>query len=663
MGQHHHALRNSYPTVREIFMAPPTITNIEEPASEIFFVFLGKKLPKYTSGAIALASKTGKAKLHLLGNQSLEKQLPNLPMNFTSIESFYDNEGFSRASLRVMYPHKFRDGFWLKTLERLFVLEQFMRATNRNSLFHAELDQLLFNVDDLIRNLNFTENSGIFVPFHNEDLPIASVLYCNEVGALTSLLDLATEGDIFANEMELIAKWAHSHPSKLFGLPSMSDVLGLSTRPPGVQVLSLEQVGGVVDPADIGHWIAGNDTRNVPRSESPSNKFVNSYSKSELGHDALSSFHFDWDASQSRLTVSTTGIDPVTVYNAHLHSKIHNWLAGSESRLEKLIQWANAEGKTTIPGTRWSQLSSIATAKFRRLYTNPSIVYYKLRTSGYRIFGYRPSSSPYLSEDSFRSIADHIWEAPNFRLNPESVSPGDVIFCEAAAVSSLKNKILDQVDSSVVLILGESDGDQTADIQILTVHDNVRHVFASNLEVPAQKATLLPVGLENKRSGKNGSTKPFRRYHIDQRRTSISDRRMRIMWSLDVNLNFEEGEKAANALLQSPAADKVQPESVKMQMELLKTYGFIACPPGFGADTHQMWEALYLDCVPVVKRTFSTVTLKELGLPLLIVDSFRDCINLTEPQLQEKYQLLRPDFSTQALWLPYWRNEFRSKFD
>ena len=629
---------------------------------EIIFIFLGKKLPAYSEGALRLASQTSGATLHFLGNQCLEKQLPEVPLTFTPIESFYDQTEFIQASLRVSYPHDFRGGFWLKTLERLFVLEQFMKKTNRTKVFHAELDQLLFNIDSLITNLNYSSKRGIFVPFHNIDLPIASILYCNEVQALSSLLELASVGDIFGNEMDLIASWGKIHPSQIFALPSMSDVLGLSSRSEGIQILGLEETGGVVDAADIGQWLGGNDPQNVPLTEVPTNKFENSYSHSELSLKEISNLYFKWDSVQKIIEISAPGHHMTRIYNVHLHSKIHNWLAASDNRLETLVMWANKEGKTQIPGTRRRQITAIAHAKFRRLTRNPSLIYYKVRFLTVSALGYRPSSAPFLSVDTFRSIADHVWESPKFNVSPDSVRAGDVIYCEASEANSLRSSILEKVSSEVIVLLVASNGTLGNEIGELVNNDNVKQIFAQNLERVVNKVKPLPVGLENRQFGGRGRTGPFKDYLEKSQGKNQGQKRMRIMWSFNLNSNIHERTEAANALIRSASADKVKPLSIPMYQDTLRKYGFVACPPGRGVDTHRIWEALYLNCVPVVKRSHMTETFEEMGVPLLIVNSFQDCMGMTETELRDKYQMLSIKFSSSALWLPYWRDAIRSSF-
>ena len=54
----------------------------------------------------------------------------------------------------------------------------------------------------------------------------------------------------------------------------------------------------------------------------------------------------------------------------------------------------------------------------------------------------------------------------------------------------------------------------------------------------------------------------------------------------------------------------------------LSEYKYCIAPEGNGVDTHRLWEALYLNVVPVVLNTPFTQTLMDTGIPLVVVDSW-----------------------------------------
>lgn len=55
--------------------------------------------------------------------------------------------------------------------------------------------------------------------------------------------------------------------------------------------------------------------------------------------------------------------------------------------------------------------------------------------------------------------------------------------------------------------------------------------------------------------------------------------------------------------------------------ELSKS-AFVICPPGNGVDCHRIWEALYLQCIPIVKKHIAFEQFTD--LPILYIDRWED---------------------------------------
>lgn len=56
----------------------------------------------------------------------------------------------------------------------------------------------------------------------------------------------------------------------------------------------------------------------------------------------------------------------------------------------------------------------------------------------------------------------------------------------------------------------------------------------------------------------------------------------------------------------------------------LSQYKFCICPEGNGVDTHRLWEALYLKCIPIVIKSQFTETLQRHNIPLIVLDKWED---------------------------------------
>lgn len=264
-------------------------------------------------------------------------------------------------------------------------------------------------------------------------------------------------------------------------------------------------------------------------------------------------------------------------------------------------------------------------------------------------FGRRPSSYPFISGDGFRKIADHIWENDNKELLVDNIGHGDIIFCEANLLNELYTKVLSEFSHQIILILGNSDtnffmGDLPKDLQRKTLA-----IFAQNLVEPISGAQPLPIGLENSWRANHGKIINFR-----FRRLLKKKKIMRVMWSFTVETNPVLRLNAYRALMGVSLADQFQGLATNAHRAALSSYGFVASPPGNGLDTHRTWEALYLRCIPIVLKSEMTERFFELGIPLWLVDSFEDLMNISSKDLQKKYKELESGFASDRLWMPYW---------
>jgi len=80
----------------------------------------------------------------------------------------------------------------------------------------------------------------------------------------------------------------------------------------------------------------------------------------------------------------------------------------------------------------------------------------------------------------------------------------------------------------------------------------------------------------------------------------------------------------------------------------LAKYKWCICPEGNGVDTHRLWEAMYLRCIPVVVRSPFIDTLMhytEGELPIYVMNSWSDLTNLNFPNFE-----------------PFFRDKFDSKW-
>lgn len=329
---------------------------------DLVFVYLGSKLPPYGPAALRLAARHSGLNVTIIGERRLARTVPGGPVSFVELEGFYDPSAFHAARENIALDKDFRQGFWVHTLERFFVLEQFAQSQKLSAVFHAELDQLLFGVNELAGRLARHSARGVFFPFHNPKKAVASLFFFNDRSAMRSLLDSASTGLPFANEMELLVRWSKEFPHHVMRLPTFGDLFSLSPDENLPTLLALEGCGGIVDAAELGLWVGGRDPRNLDLTERPRNHFTYPPGKSVLPSDWLRNLRFDIESSPTKLWASYGGeSERVRVFNLHLHSKIHPWIARSEHNLPKLLELSNAQVSRPLPGTRYRQVEYLVT--------------------------------------------------------------------------------------------------------------------------------------------------------------------------------------------------------------------------------------------------------------------------------------------------------------
>jgi hypothetical protein len=91
--------------------------------------------------------------------------------------------------------------------------------------------------------------------------------------------------------------------------------------------------------------------------------------------------------------------------------------------------------------------------------------------------------------------------------------------------------------------------------------------------------------------------------------------------------NVDKRRQCADALNSRADGGMLPMVNAQENWKRLSTYKWCACPEGNGADTHRIWEALYMKCIPiVVKSPFIDALMYYTNneLPICVVDSWWD---------------------------------------
>jgi len=303
----------------------------------LIFVYIGKKIPRYAYHSLNFAVENSGLKVVLISDAEPK---PKLNKAIEHVRYVSDEEKLDDLS-----SNQFRDGFWIKTTERFYAIQQFVTRTGIEHFFHAELDNLVFDISDVSSKLDKIGN-GIFVPRINEEHAIASLIYVNSAEVFNEFCQFSRTFRYSRNDMEILSCFLDQNKSSSFSLPSdpvssTSKKLGSDQVPPSTV--------GLFDAAAIGQWYFGTDPRNSYTTVH--NLFENSrYS------GLLQDYKLEHRLLPSRIIISskTASFPEMKLNNLHVHSKITRRLT-SRKNFDQIIRRTNAAKSSLISFNLWGR--------------------------------------------------------------------------------------------------------------------------------------------------------------------------------------------------------------------------------------------------------------------------------------------------------------------
>ena len=273
----------------------------------VVFVYLGNKLPEYAFHGLFLARERYAGDIVLLSDQS-DTKVPD-GVTFIDVSAWYQKDSFQAFSSQSPLDALFRGGFWLKTVERFFVLQQYMRQFAVEKLFHAELDVLILDLGGLAPSLD-SEGKGVFIPSQRPGRAIASLVYISDTAALDKLVAFFCQNSHLGNEMNMLGAFLAEHPEHGVALPTEA-ILSPSAWPhtPRYAQASL----GAIDAQWVGHHLFGYDPRNILGTS------WNRFSEGPVPQDFVGTrFRY----RQGVLTAEAPGGASTVIRAVHVHAKI-----------------------------------------------------------------------------------------------------------------------------------------------------------------------------------------------------------------------------------------------------------------------------------------------------------------------------------------------------
>jgi hypothetical protein len=270
-----------------------------------------------------------------------------------------------------------------------------------------------------------------------------------------------------------------------------------------------------------------------------------------------------------------------------------------------------------------------------------------------KALGLRRSSARFLSGDTYRAMADQVFDETG-SADPARLGPGTLVFVGVQRLREFESEVVPLVQGPIVLITHQGDLAIDDRYRDLAEHPKILHWFAQNCLLEHPKVTPLPIGLEDRWRHNNGELSDFRKLRGNR------PAKPRIAHAFSLGTNLEKRLECYRSLKACAVADELeQPLNSRLYRNRVKEYMFVASPPGNGPDCHRTWEAMYMNCVPIVENNSMNRFFRSLGLPMLLVDEWAEVRAWDETAMEAKYRECREGISGDRLYADYWMERFR----
>lgn len=267
-----------------------------------------------------------------------------------------------------------------------------------------------------------------------------------------------------------------------------------------------------------------------------------------------------------------------------------------------------------------------------------------------------PVSNPYISGDTFRSVANHVHEIGR-TFTPTEVRKNDIVFIQSHLLPDFFTKMLPLITNPFILLSHNADENINASYLPYLENPLLIHWFAQNCQVTHTKLTPLPIGLENKRLYLHGIP-----HYFNVLRKNNLTKVNKILYKFSVSTNPTQRGEALETLSKHPLAETYTDwrESYKY-LSTLQKHKFVASPPGNGEDCHRTWEAMYLGTVPILKKSAMANHFASLELPMIVIENWSELNKWNYKTLEELYATIETQTKYSSLWAKYWLDLIISK--
>ncbi len=268
---------------------------------------------------------------------------------------------------------------------------------------------------------------------------------------------------------------------------------------------------------------------------------------------------------------------------------------------------------------------------------------------------FRLSSKPFISGDTYRKMANHIFDETVF-FQPKDVKKNDVVFVKSDLIEIYFEICHPKIINNYILITHNSDRNIT-EREVSFSDEIISHWFAQNLSVKSnEKISPLPIGFENRRYFNHGKIKNLKYFS-----NLKSEKKNKILSSFTPSTNYFLRTEALNSTKDIKEVDTEKYDTPLDYLSNSKNYKFVICPPGNGLDTHRLWQGMLTKTVPILKSDNFSKNFYKMGMPILLIKDWSELKKFDKEMIEETYNNYKDYDFGKFIDISFWSGLIDSK--
>ena len=259
----------------------------------------------------------------------------------------------------------------------------------------------------------------------------------------------------------------------------------------------------------------------------------------------------------------------------------------------------------------------------------------------------------YIDGYKFSEIADFSIDLDRQDFSLKMLNQNAIIYCKTDFLPQLFNHL--RFSGRKYILITHMSDYPIDEIRFKSKPNSIIKWFAENAIYEHPDLISIPIGLENHYGSSKGNftNHDWLINNINSLQKNPKDTSLYCNWS-SVNPNTkQEFRKNIIETLEKSGFDLTIESGLTYEnyCTSMASHQFVICPPGNGVDTHRLWEALYLGCIPI---TLKHRIYRDYNLPIIQVNNW----NEVNEDLLNKYRYV----DNEMLYMDYWRKLIKNEF-